>query len=201
MYVSRDNRKTWKTLQDFTQDVSDFHSNHFFSKIEVSKISFVAVFSSWTTFYFTEGFDWWSGVPISGSSTWPVWETMLCMCDYVWLGHTFCFNSHRALLNSLLKFVPSFQGRNDFAIKVITEELGYLTWKEAFLCLSNEELPDQLRAKYCHLIIGRKTHLILHEIILTYFNKKLPRFSTIQPNWFLQGCLLMLERICQCWTE
>ncbi len=48
----------------------------------------------------------------------------------------------------------SLQGRNEFAIRVITHELKYLTWKEAYLCLSNEELPDQLRAKYCHLIIG-----------------------------------------------
>ena len=48
----------------------------------------------------------------------------------------------------------NLQGRNEFAINVITEELGYLTWEEAFQCLSNEDLPDQLRAKYCSLIIG-----------------------------------------------
>ena len=47
------------------------------------------------------------------------------------------------------------QGRNEFAINVITQELGYLTWDEAFICLTNENLPDQLRAKYCSLIIGQ----------------------------------------------
>lgn len=45
-------------------------------------------------------------------------------------------------------------GRNKFAIDVITKALNYLTWEEAFTCLSNEQLPDDLRAKYCDLIIG-----------------------------------------------
>ncbi len=48
----------------------------------------------------------------------------------------------------------TFQGRNDFAIFVITRELGILTWDEAFLSLRSELLPDALRAKYCELIIG-----------------------------------------------
>ncbi|XP_070538210.1 inositol 1,4,5-trisphosphate-gated calcium channel ITPR3-like [Ptychodera flava] len=45
-------------------------------------------------------------------------------------------------------------GRNEFAIEVITEKLGYLTWGEAFNCLKNKKLPEQLRAKYCALIIS-----------------------------------------------
>ena len=59
-------------------------------------------------------------------------------------------------INHNLSFVVVVwnQGRNEFAIHVITEELKYLTWDEAFQCLSNENLPDQLRAKYCSLIIG-----------------------------------------------
>ena len=52
-------------------------------------------------------------------------------------------------------YYANLQGRNEFAINVITEELRYLTWEEAFLCLSNENLPDQLRAKYCSLMIGQ----------------------------------------------
>ena len=46
------------------------------------------------------------------------------------------------------------QGRNEYAINVITKELGYLTWKEAFTCLTEEYLLHALRAKYCDLIIG-----------------------------------------------
>ncbi|KAI8488683.1 hypothetical protein Bbelb_337120, partial [Branchiostoma belcheri] len=45
-------------------------------------------------------------------------------------------------------------GGNEFAISVITKELKYLTWEEAFLCLSDDRLPDQLRAVYCRLING-----------------------------------------------
>ncbi|KAK2148285.1 hypothetical protein LSH36_505g01003 [Paralvinella palmiformis] len=44
-------------------------------------------------------------------------------------------------------------GRNEYAINVITEKHGYLKWQEAFCCLKDENLPDQLKAKYCHLII------------------------------------------------
>ena len=55
----------------------------------------------------------------------------------------------------MLHSAVAMQGRNEFAVNVITEELGYLTWDEAFICLANENLPDQLRAKYCSLIIGQ----------------------------------------------
>ncbi|KAL5005127.1 hypothetical protein ScPMuIL_018583 [Solemya velum] len=44
-------------------------------------------------------------------------------------------------------------GQNEYAIKVITRELNYLTWEEAFTCLKDPRLPDRLRAKYCDLII------------------------------------------------
>ncbi len=46
------------------------------------------------------------------------------------------------------------QGRNDFATHVISRELNYLTWEEAFLSLRLDLLPEYLRAKYCDLIIG-----------------------------------------------
>lgn len=55
------------------------------------------------------------------------------------------------------------QGRNDFAIYVMTRELGILTWDEAFLSLRSTLLPDALRAKYCELIIGQyRGHVISH---------------------------------------
>ncbi|KAL8600023.1 hypothetical protein ACOMHN_057792 [Nucella lapillus] len=44
-------------------------------------------------------------------------------------------------------------GQNDYAIQQITKELDYLSWTEAFTCLSDTSLPDRLRAKYCDLII------------------------------------------------
>jgi hypothetical protein len=37
---------------------------------------------------------------------------------------------------------------------VITQDLNYLTWAEAYTCLSDPRLPDRLRAKYCDLIIS-----------------------------------------------
>jgi inositol 1,4,5-triphosphate receptor type 1 len=45
-------------------------------------------------------------------------------------------------------------GRNKYVIDVITEKLRYLTWEEAFICLTDESLPDHLRANYCELIVG-----------------------------------------------
>ena len=59
--------------------------------------------------------------------------------------------------------VVAIQGRNDFAIFVMTRELGILTWDEAFLSLRSTLLPDALRAKYCELIIGQYVgHVIGH---------------------------------------
>ena len=60
------------------------------------------------------------------------------------------------------------QGRNTYCINVITEELKYLTWEEAFVCLVNEQLPDQLRAKYCSLIIGES--LVFHSHVFENIN-------------------------------
>ncbi|XP_065834186.1 inositol 1,4,5-trisphosphate receptor type 3-like isoform X2 [Oscarella lobularis] len=68
-------------------------------------------------------------------------------------------------------------GRNEYAINVITKELKYLTWKEAFLCLRSKELPNHLRAKYCNVIIGMfinvgENRSVLDKLCLSYvFNK------------------------------
>ena len=58
---------------------------------------------------------------------------------------------------------------------MITEELKYLTWDEAYLCLTNEQLPDQLRAKYCSLIIGESYNIsvIKNAVKLLAFNVSL----------------------------
>ncbi|EDV25315.1 uncharacterized protein TRIADDRAFT_55241 [Trichoplax adhaerens] len=64
-------------------------------------------------------------------------------------------------------------GRNEFAIKTITQDLEYLTWQEAFICLRNEDLPDRLRARYCDLITGMfinipGNHSVLDELQLSF---------------------------------
>ncbi|XP_076096104.1 inositol 1,4,5-trisphosphate-gated calcium channel ITPR3-like isoform X9 [Mytilus galloprovincialis] len=64
-------------------------------------------------------------------------------------------------------------GQNDFSIKVITQELNYLTWDEAFTCVSDDRLPDELRAQYCDLIITMfvnvgDNHSVIDRVKLTY---------------------------------
>ncbi|KAL4234550.1 hypothetical protein ACF0H5_006191 [Mactra antiquata] len=58
------------------------------------------------------------------------------------------------LIHQLELFKALTYGRNDSAIHVITREFGYLTWEDAFLCITSDLLPDSIRAKYCELIIG-----------------------------------------------
>ncbi|ESO83880.1 hypothetical protein LOTGIDRAFT_236387 [Lottia gigantea] len=60
---------------------------------------------------------------------------------------TYLFLEHQLELFRML-----CHGQNEFSISVITKELDYLTWNEAFTCLSDNRLPDRLRAKYCDLI-------------------------------------------------
>lgn len=61
----------------------------------------------------------------------------------------------RFLMQQLNLFGQLCQGRNDFCINVITRELKYLTWEEAFLCLTDPQLTNKLRAKYCEIIISK----------------------------------------------
>jgi len=49
----------------------------------------------------------------------------------------------------------SDQGQNKYANRVITTELEYVSWQEAFICLTDKRLPNQLRASYCALIMGK----------------------------------------------
>ncbi|KAH3769464.1 hypothetical protein DPMN_170733 [Dreissena polymorpha] len=58
------------------------------------------------------------------------------------------------LIHQLELFKALTYGRNDFGIHVITREFGYLTWEDAFLCITSNLLPDSIRARYCELIIG-----------------------------------------------
>ncbi|CAD5113406.1 DgyrCDS2578 [Dimorphilus gyrociliatus] len=64
-------------------------------------------------------------------------------------------------------------GRNPIPINIIANDLCYLTWEEAYLCLSDEMLPDQLRAQYCNLIISLfididKNSAVMERINLTF---------------------------------
>ncbi|XP_052783710.1 inositol 1,4,5-trisphosphate receptor type 1-like isoform X3 [Mya arenaria] len=64
-------------------------------------------------------------------------------------------------------------GQNSHSIAVITQELNYLTWEEAFTCLSDDRLPDQLRAMYCDLIITlfvdiADNHSVVDRVKLSY---------------------------------
>lgn len=64
-------------------------------------------------------------------------------------------------------------GQNSHSIAVITQELNYLTWEEAFTCLSDDRLPDQLRAMYCDLIITMfvdiaDNHSVVDRVKLSY---------------------------------
>ncbi|KAK3095936.1 hypothetical protein FSP39_021047 [Pinctada imbricata] len=77
------------------------------------------------------------------------------------------------LVHQLELFGELCKGQNEFCIQVITEELNYLTWEEAFVCLTNEILPDDLRSKYCHLIVTmfvdiKDNHSVIDRIKLTY---------------------------------
>ncbi|KAK3094787.1 hypothetical protein FSP39_006217 [Pinctada imbricata] len=73
-------------------------------------------------------------------------------------------------------------GQNDFSIKVITQELNYLTWEEAFTCLSDERLPDKLRSKYCDLIITMfvdigDNHSVIDRVKLSYIYEEIDQFE------------------------
>ncbi len=72
---------------------------------------------------------------------------------------------------------PPPQGRNQFCTEVITKRLEYLTWTEAMTCLTEEKLPDALRAKYCDLIVGKLFVLHIFFVFVTSFRKVLNAIS------------------------
>ncbi|XP_076109900.1 inositol 1,4,5-trisphosphate-gated calcium channel ITPR2-like isoform X1 [Mytilus galloprovincialis] len=61
---------------------------------------------------------------------------------------------YRFLLNQLDLLKSLCFGRNDFAVHTITREKPILQWEDAYLCLTSTQLSDQLRAKYCEVIIA-----------------------------------------------
>lgn len=72
--------------------------------------------------------------------------------------------------NSLQLFCLFFcKGRNDYSINMITKELRYLTWEEAFLSLRSDILPEAIRAKYCDLTTSAYTKILHFHCILLYF--------------------------------
>ncbi|OAF66980.1 hypothetical protein A3Q56_05306, partial [Intoshia linei] len=58
------------------------------------------------------------------------------------------------LVHQLDLFGYLCSGRNEYTINLITKDLNYLSWEEAYTCLTDKELPDELIAKYCNLIIN-----------------------------------------------
>lgn len=94
-------------------------------------------------------------------------------------GEDYLFLEHQLEL-----FGDLCHGQNDFSIKVITQELNYLTWEEAFTCLSDERLPDKLRSQYCDLIITMfvdigANHSIIDRVKLSYIYDDIDSFETI----------------------
>lgn len=61
-------------------------------------------------------------------------------------------------------------GRNEYVIQIISRELKYISWEEAFLCVRLSILPDELRAKYCDLIIGLFVDVGNNYAVLEYRN-------------------------------
>lgn len=57
------------------------------------------------------------------------------------------------------------KGRNDYSINMITKELRYLTWEEAFLSLRSDILPEAIRAKYCDLTTSAYTKILHYHCI------------------------------------
>ncbi|KAK3607291.1 hypothetical protein CHS0354_002916 [Potamilus streckersoni] len=71
-------------------------------------------------------------------------------------------------------------GHNKESIEAITQQLNYLSWEGAFVCLKNEELPDLLRARYCDLIIKMfvdisENHSQVGQVQLSYIYKDLDK--------------------------
>ncbi|KAL3848254.1 hypothetical protein ACJMK2_019123, partial [Sinanodonta woodiana] len=71
-------------------------------------------------------------------------------------------------------------GNNRESVEAITQQLNYLSWEGAFVCLKNEELPDLLRARYCDLIIKMfvdtsDNHYQVGRVKLSYIYKHLDK--------------------------
>ena len=75
---------------------------------------------------------------------------------------------------------PNGQGRNEYCIRLITKDLSYLSWEEGFLSLQSEILPDDVRAKYCEMIIGG---LLINNDFLKHLQVSLLTWVIIIPLW------------------
>ncbi|CAD5117763.1 DgyrCDS6509 [Dimorphilus gyrociliatus] len=73
------------------------------------------------------------------------------LSDFVKVTHD--SNQYMFLEKQLELFGKLCEGRNHHAIEVITKSRRFLTWEEAFVCLTDPAMPAELRAKYCNLII------------------------------------------------
>lgn len=120
--------------------------------------------------------------------------------------------SKRGKYNNIWFYTNSLQllrlffckGRNDYSINMITKELRYLTWEEAFLSLRSDILPEAIRAKYCDLTTSAYMYtkvlhfhcISLYFIFAVFFT--LTNTCLMSPI-FPKVCLWTLETTTLCW--
>ncbi|CAD5116200.1 DgyrCDS5116 [Dimorphilus gyrociliatus] len=91
--------------------------------------------------------------------------------EFVKEGSTFYDEEQKLFLEHQLDlFRKLCDGRNEYVIQIISRELKYISWEEAFLCVRLNILPDELRAKYCDLIIGLFVDVGNNYAVLEYRN-------------------------------
>uniref|UniRef100_A0A1I8F1M2 Anaphase-promoting complex subunit 2 n=1 Tax=Macrostomum lignano TaxID=282301 RepID=A0A1I8F1M2_9PLAT len=91
-------------------------------------------------------------------------------------------NDFLFLQHQLELFRKLCQGRNCSIIKLITEQLGCLSWQECFICLTDDSLPDQLRSAYCRAAVCLHVDIpanasVLDRVQLTFASDDLTKNS------------------------
>lgn len=83
---------------------------------------------------------------------------------------------------------------------MITKELRYLTWEEAFLSLRSDILPEAIRAKYCDLTTSNCTVLEHYIFVVLHFTR-----TSFTFNQLIHACLisrlLPLRSVCGRWKQ
>ena len=83
------------------------------------------------------------------------------------------------------------QGRNAYSISQVTKELGYLTWQEAYTCLSDNRLPDSLRANYAHLIVSKSPSFVVYKPYLELVGCRLQVYISLPQSSALLSAALV----------
>ncbi|XP_033730119.1 LOW QUALITY PROTEIN: inositol 1,4,5-trisphosphate receptor type 2-like [Pecten maximus] len=119
------------------------------------------------------------GVVYVSTNMGRTWTELSEFVQRVGTDESYLFLEHQLELYGML-----CHGQNEFSIKVITQELNYLTWEEAFTCLSDEVLPDQLRARYCMLITTMfvdisENQAVTDKVKLSYIYAEVDQFEDV----------------------